>query len=232
MDLFCTLLWRDYFKKAVDTIPELCSEAIAYLRKYFFSCKWYEVYDFLQFLANYYPDEEENKNFKEFCNSMLKRELSGYRFVGDVIAPITSEQEIAEIEEALTSKDALQPITIHLQSALNLLSDKKSPDYRNSIKESISAIETICKLITKKGKASLSQAIKVITNKIELHSDLQDAFYKLYGYTSDAEGIRHSLMDKPDLDFEDAKFMLVTCSAFANYLKVKAAKAEIELETG
>jgi len=36
-------------------------------------------------------------------------------------------------------------------------------------------------------------------------------------------------MDKPDLDFEDAKFMLVTCSAFANYLKVKAAKAEIRL---
>jgi len=77
----------------------------------------------------------------------------------------------------------------------------------------------------------LSQAIKVITTNIELHSDLQEAFYKLYGYTSDAEGIRHSLMDKPDLDSEDAKFMLVTCSAFANYLKVKAAKAEIELQT-
>ena len=231
MRIFCIFLWRDYFKKPVDTIPYSCSEAIAYLREYFFSCKWNEVYDFLQFLAYIHPDDEENKEFKEFCNSMFKRELSGYRFIGDVIAPITSEQEIAEIEEALTSKDSLQPIAIHLQSALNLLSDKKSPDYRNSIKESISVIETICKLITNKEKASLSQAIKVITNKIELHSDLQEAFYKLYGYTSDAEGIRHSLMDKPDLDFEDANFMLVACSAFANYLKVKAAKAEIKLET-
>ena len=231
MHVFCIFLWRDYFKKPIDGMPERCSAAIEYLRKCFFSCEWYEVYDFLQFLASNYPDEENNRKFKEFCNSMLKRELSGYRFIGDVIAPITSEQEIAEIEEALTNKDSLQPITIHLQSALDLLSDKKSPDYRNSIKESISAIETICKLITKNGKASLSQAIKVITNKIELHSDLQEAFYKLYGYTSDAEGIRHSLMDKPDLDFEDAKFMLVTCSAFANYLKVKSSKAKIELET-
>ena len=230
MHVFCIFLWRDYFKKPIDTIPVKCSQAIEHLRKYFFSCEWYEVYDLLQFLASNYPDEENNRKFKEFCNSMLKRELSGYRFIGDVIAPITSEQEIAEIEEALTNKDSLQPITIHLQSALDLLSDKKSPDYRNSIKESISAIETICKLITKNEKASLSQAIKVITNKIELHSDLQEAFYKLYGYTSDAEGIRHSLMDKPDLDFEDAKFMLVICSAFANYLKVKAAKAKIELE--
>ena len=231
MQLFCILLWRDYFKEPIDTMPEYCAKAIATIRTHFFSREWNEVYDFLQFLANNYPDKEKNEKFKDFCNSMFKRELSGYRFIGDVIAPITSEQEIAEIEEALSSKDSLQPITIHLQSALNLLSDKKSPDYRNSIKESISAIETICKLITKNKKASLSQAIKAITDKIELHSDLQEAFYKLYGYTSDAEGIRHSLMDKPDLDFEDAKFMLVTCSAFANYLKVKAAKAEIKLET-
>ncbi len=231
MNIFCIFLWRDYFKKPVDTIPKMCYETIEYLREYFFSCEWNEVYDFLQFLAYNYPDDEENKKFKDFCNSMFERELSGYRFIGDIIAPITSEQEIAEIEEALSSKDSLQPIAIHLQSALNLLSDKKSPDYRNSIKESISAIETICKLITKNKKASLSQAIKVITNKIELHSDLQEAFYKLYGYTSDAAGIRHSLMDKPDLDFEDANFMLVACSAFANYLKVKAAKADIKLET-
>jgi hypothetical protein len=230
MRILSIFLWRDYFKKPIDTIPVMCSHVIEYLRNYFFSCEWYEIYDFLQFLVTIDLDEENRKKFKELCNSMLKRELSGYRFIGDVIAPITSEQEIAEIEEALTNKDSLQTITIHLQSALNLLSDKKSPDYKNSIKESISAIETICKLITKNEKASLSQAIKVITNKIELHSDLQEAFYKLYGYTSDAEGIRHSLMDKPDLDFEDAKFMLVTCSAFVNYLKVKAAKAKIKLE--
>ena len=230
MHIFCILLWRDYFREPIDAMPVMCVGAIKHLRNHFFSCKWNEVYDFLQFMATNYPDEENNGKFKEFCNSMLKRELSGYRFIGDVIAPITSEQEIAEIEEALTNKDSLQPITIHLQSALNLLSDKESPDYRNSIKESISAIETICKLITKNERASLSQTIQVITSKIELHSDLQEAFYKLYGYTSDAEGIRHSLMDKPDLDFEDAKFMLVTCSAFANYLKVKAAKARIELE--
>jgi hypothetical protein len=231
MNILCMFMWRDYFKKPIDTIPGLCSEAIAYLRKYFFSCKWNEVYDFLQFLAYIYPDYEENEKFRKFCNSIFNRELSGYRFIGDVIAPITSEQEIAEIEEALASKDSLQPIAIHLQSALNLLSDRESPDYRNSIKESISAIESICKIITKKDKASLSQAIKVITDNIELHSDLQEAFYKLYGYTSDAQGIRHSLMDKPDLDFEDAKFMLVTCSAFSNYLKIKAAKAGIKLET-
>jgi len=232
MGILCIFLWRDYFKKPIDTIPGLCANVIRSLRDYFFSCEWYEVYDFLQFLASIDFDAENGKKFKELCNSMLKRELAGYRFIGDVIAPITSDEEIAEIEEALTVKDSLKPINIHLQSALSLLSDKESPDYRNSIKESISAIETICKLITKNKKASLSEAMKVITSRIELHPGLQEAFLKLYGYTSDAEGIRHSLMDKPDLDFEDAKFMLVTCSAFVNYLKVKATKAKNKLEAG
>jgi hypothetical protein len=47
----------------------------------------------------------------------------------------------------------------------------------------------------------------------------------MYGYTSDAEGIRHALMDEPTLESEDAKFMLVSCSAFVNYLRSKAARA-------
>lgn len=60
-----------------------------------------------------------------------------------------------------------------------------------------------------------------------MHPALKGSFEKLYGYTSDAEGIRHALLDEPNLDFEDAKFMLVSCSAFVNYLKAKAAKAGI-----
>jgi len=62
-----------------------------------------------------------------------------------------------------------------------------------------------------------------------LHSDLKHAFQKLYGYTNDSEGIRHALMEEQTLDVEDAKFMLVSCSAFVNYLVVKAHKAGINI---
>jgi hypothetical protein len=43
----------------------------------------------------------------------------------------------------------------------------------------------------------------------------------MYGYTSDAEGIRHALLEEPTLEQADAIFMLVTCSAFVNYLRAK-----------
>ncbi len=84
-------------------------------------------------------------------------------------------------------------------------------------------------MITGDSKATLGQALKIIENKINIHPALKIAFDKLYGYTSDEDGIRHCLMDESNLDFEDAKFMLVSCSAFINYLKEKASKVKIEL---
>lgn len=49
----------------------------------------------------------------------------------------------------------------------------------------------------------------------------------MYGYTSDEDGIRHSLLEESTLKFMDAKFMLVSCSAFINFLIDKASEAGI-----
>lgn len=225
----CHILWEEYFKKPLDTIPDAMDNAFEEIREYYFTCKWFEVYDLIQFIANRHFDSEVNSEFMEFCNSILKREVSGWRFISGEIAPITSEEEIAEIEKALVSTSSLRPVATHIKTALNFLSDKKTPDYRNSIKESISAVEAICRLITGNDDATLGQALKVIKGKITVHPALEQAFSNLYGYTSDADGIRHSLLEEPDIDFEDAKFMLVSCSAFINYLKLKSSKAGIKL---
>ncbi len=64
---------------------------------------------------------------------------------------------------------------------------------------------------------------------IELHPIRKVVLDKFYNYTSDADGIRHALIDEPNLSFEDAKFMLVSCSAFVNYLVTKASKAGITI---
>jgi len=226
----CQSLWFSYFKYPLDTLSADCYGIHHELRAYFFECKWNEAYDFIEFIANNYPDEDNSVNprFMDFCNRVLKRELSAYRFVGGVITQLTSEEEIAEIEEALEAKSP-KPATIHLKTALDLLADRTSPDYRNSIKESISAVEAVCCSITSNPKATLGQALKQIESKVGLHPALKSAFSSLYGYTSDADGIRHALLDESNLDFEDAKFMLVSCSAFINYLRAKSSKAGIKL---
>jgi hypothetical protein len=112
---------------------------------------------------------------------------------------------------------------------LTKISDRKNPDYRNSIKESISAIESVAKIISNNSKDSLGGALDKIKGKIKLHAALEKVFKQIYGYTSDSDGIRHALTEETNCDFEDAKYMLVSCSAFINYLVVKADKAGIKL---
>jgi AbiJ N-terminal domain 4 len=228
LTFFFEHLFEDYFKRAVDEIGTSYFNEVKKLREYFFGCPWYEVYDLIEFLADAGKTDFDQK-FIRLTNDILKQEMSGYRFVSDHIAQITSEEEIKTIEQALDLPDSLKPVREHLSQSLRLLSDRKKPDYRNSIKESISAVESLAKIISKQNKATLSPALNAVEKKTKLHSVLKEAFQKLYGYTSDAQGIRHGLMDEPTLDAEDAKFMLVSCSAFVNYLVVKAQKAGIKI---
>ena len=162
---------------------------------------------------------------------MLEREMSAYRIVDNVIVQITDEAELREIETAidLAKKTKLSGASEHLRSALEKLSDRKNPDFRNSIKESISAVESLAMLISGNPKAELGEALKAIEDKVGLHPALKRGFSSLYGYTSDEGGIRHALIETSNTEFEDAKYVLVACSAFVNYLTVKAIKAGIKL---
>ena len=72
-------------------------------------------------------------------------------------------------------------------------------------------------------------ALKKLDDSLNIHSALKSAYSKLYGYTSDKDGIRHSILEEPNLSFSDAKYMLVSCSAFINYLIGKYAENNMEL---
>ena len=220
--------WDEYLKLPIYEAPHNFSDLWEKMHHYFFNREWYEIFDLLEFMVTHYPVEKINEGFMKACNVVLESEMSAYRFVGKQITQITSEEEISEIEEALETP--FKNVNAHIERALSLMSDRKSPDYRNSIKESISAVEAICRIIAQDEKATLGKALDAIERQgeIDLHPALKKAFDSLYGYTSSAEGIRHALLDEEVcLSFEDAKFMLVSCSAFINYLISKASMAGI-----
>ncbi len=228
---FILKLWDEFFEEPIDTIPRSPRDVFNIIKSYFFEPKWFVTFDYIEFIAENFPNIfGANKLFVEGCNEVLKRKLSVYRLIGETITEISSEEEIAELAEVLDDKDIHKSIRVHIKTALKMLSDKNNPNFRNSIKESISAVESICRIIGEKPKATLGEALKKIEDKVEIHPALKMAFDKLYGYTSDEDGIRHSIMDLKDIDFEDAKFMLVSCSAFINYLKEKSIKANIDLK--
>ena len=246
-------IWDGFLKQKTDELNNhIINQWINNLRDKFDDFQWNEVYDFVEFILKMdILDKTNVKKFVKCMNDVLEREFSGYRIIGKQITPITNPMEIEEISKA--SNTVLQEVNTHFERALAFLSDKDNPDPRNSIKESISAVEVLCKKIIGDPNATLGAALtqlketkKIIgdpnatlgaaltqlkeTKKITLHPSMEEAIKQLYHYTNDASGIRHALEEeKIAANFDDAKFMIVCCSAFVNYLIAKSNDAEIDL---
>ncbi len=226
-----TALWTDYFHEPIDNLEYESVSALDHLHEYFFSSASYEVFDLLEFVIALYAYPEVAQQFALDANAILERELCGYRLLDGLFTKVTSDPELQAIEAALQSTYPLDPVHLHLRDALAKLSDRKSPDFRNSIKEAVSAVEALSRTISGKPKGTLGDALTAIEKqaKIQIHSALKNGFSSIYGWTSDAQGIRHALLDEPTLTFDDANFMLVSCSAFVSYLLSKCADSGISL---
>lgn len=167
----------------------------------------------------YHPIVDE---FSRQLNFEFERHKFAYRVIGKEIVEITSKNEIVSIETALATSS--KNVQLHLNKALELYSLRPIGDYRNSIKEAISAVEAFCR--DKTGERTLGQALKHLENNgVLIPSLLKSAFDKLYAYTNQPDtGIRHALMDdegKYTPSSDEALFMLISCSAFINYLNSK-----------
>ena len=182
---------------------------------------WYEVYDFIDIHLSFLDDSDRTQRTKQY-NELLEQEKAGYRIVAGEVAPITNESEIQTIEQAVSTP--YKSVNQHIKKSLAFYADIKEPDYENSVKESISAVEAMCCIVTGKD-ATLNKAIeKLKNNGVHIHPALEKAFTSLYAYTCDEKGIRHAGIEFVDTPAEDAKYMLVSCSAFVNYLIEKWSK--------
>lgn len=181
---------------------------------------WYEKIDLLEFVyeAFYSKVGESLSRCDEFLNSEFERHNFAYRLVSGSIIEVTSEDEMQSIEAACENE--FGEVKVHIKSAIKFIaSSNLEPDYRNSIKEAISAVESFCRVVTK--KSTLGEALKVLeANGVALQPQLKDGLNKIYAYTnSDKTGIRHALIEDDYVPtYDDAIFMLVSCSAFVNYL--------------
>lgn len=181
-----------------------------------------EIFTFIEGLINAYSYIDKISQYRYGCKNVyiklipkvFEEENVNYRIINEQIIDIIDENQINSIEETLQNE--YKTVTSHYSKAIELL--YKTKDYSNSIKESISSVEAMCQVLTGNNKATLGDALKLLKDKI--HPAMKSAFEKLYGYTSDANGIRHANgLGEGNSTFEEAKYMLISCSAFVNYLK-------------
>jgi hypothetical protein len=232
---FARSLANHFRKTPVDDLPYYDHDCRKWVKEYFYSLKWHEVYDIIEYVTeNYrrivnYPGDKNRDNLQKIANFYFERELSGFRFVAGVLVPISSVAETSEITGALeaTSRKGLDGAREHLHTALTLLAKKPKPDYRNSVKESISAVESVSRVLGKSDTKGLADALEELGKKTDIHGALVAGFTKLYGYTSDEDGIRHAILESTNVGFDEAKYMIVSCSAFVNYLIAKASAGDL-----
>jgi len=243
-------IWKDFYKDRVDEIPVTSERILKTVKNRYFQAEWPFVYDFVEFLAihsniiavmfqkgHFYsigPGKyDSHTSFRKRINDVLERELSGYRLFECDVIPVTKKEEVQEIEQATSQTKflGLNGVHEHLSSAIDILSNRKQPDYRNVIKESILSVESLAKVISGDANAELGQALKSIekSGNVTIHKALRAGISSIYGYTSDTNGIRHALLEVVDIQQEDAVYMLVSCSAFVNYLISKAKRSGIKL---
>lgn len=188
------------------------------LKDEFFSLQWNKVYDFVEFVLLQFQTIEIQNDL----NRVLQEECAGYKIIDNIVTRITNREEIESVETA--AKTGVQEVSGHIKTALQMLSDRENPDPRNSIKESISAIEALCKNITGDSSATLGPTVDKIAERCPelIDEHLRDAIKKLYKFSNDSSGVRHAMgEEKTKVDSDDARFTLVTCSAIVNYITAK-----------
>ena len=215
--------WTEFFSKPVDEYTgDLFDTSLkSMLIK---DDPWHRVFDFVEYMLlqcaatweyeglNDIYHKERGNSLIAAINRVLKESKVGYEIIANKFFPILSEEEKQEVEKALSTP--FHAANQHIKKAINYLADRKNPDYENSIKESISAVESIAKEITGRDKS-----LNALTQSLRLHPGFKVALDKLYNWTSNEGGIRHAATSQSlTSDQNTAQFMLVVCCSFVNYI--------------
>ena len=144
------------------------------------------------------------------------------------IVPTTSKEmkEIVERSLANINQSELTGTKSHFRNAAQALNNN---NFSDSVRESIHAVEAAARKIDPESSKSLNAALNSLEkNGLLRHPALKEGIKKLYGYTCDKEGIRHSLIDSedPDVGFDEAIFMYGACVSFVDYLVSKQRQLE------
>ncbi|WP_156013329.1 hypothetical protein [Thioalkalivibrio sp. HK1] len=131
----------------------------------------------------------------------------------------TSKEEAEATARSLqTIKDigGFDGALTHLRNAAEFINGRK---FKDSIRHSITAVESVARMIEPDAKTLGDALLKLEKSGIIKHQAFKIAFEKLYGYTN-TEGIRHALLDqtKANVGLPEALFFYNACAAFVGYL--------------
>jgi hypothetical protein len=217
-----TILREEYVyrqHKMVDDFVNNAKDRSREVRQIFEQGDYVAIFGWLEFVLKHPSCPQD---FHTRIQSNLRYSRAAYLVVDEqVICPIGSSAAHATLVKAFANLDATQfnGARAHLRNAASNLT---AGEFADSVRESIHAVESVCRTLDP--SAELSKALARLEQKISIHPAMKKGFTSLYGYASDEGGIRHALLESglAKVDEADAVFMIGACAAFVSYLINKA----------
>lgn len=202
-------------------------------------CEWYQFYDCVEtvgeVLRETEPQYEADRDISDFLGTPSYEEF-GFSYYRDGVNELFEKHNVAwrmntngELQTALPKDladrivsaerkliDEFQPARVHYSKARSyILGTSKDPE--NSIKESISAVESVCRVLYPKA-ATLGKALAHMRNEGIFAAKLLTVIERFYEYSNDEPGIRHGGRQVPAVQILDAELALHICTAFIRYV--------------
>lgn len=190
-------------------------------------CDWKEFYDFVELLGAMlikreadgpFDDPEHFKEYQAKVNSLFQEDGIGWllndraelcRQVPKSLAKLVSNAESLLVDNFGTAR-------IHYQKAVTYL-HQHPIDEANSIKEIVSALESVSRVLFPKAK-TLGDAVKLMRKDQRFSVYLIDALEKLYVFSNATPLVRHGHAETGRPDLPEAELALFMGAAFIRYM--------------
>lgn len=208
-----------FFRKSISTYNSDVSNQRDILKRLCVESSIGALFDFIEFVLRHpqCPDGLASEVRDALVEGRSAYRVLDRRTISAVGTPLEAE---AISRAVMASEHAAPGAARHL---IDASSDLRRGDWSGSIRNSIHAVESVA-VVLAPSKDTLGDALAVLASNGHVHGGLRAAFNKLYGYSSEEEGVRHALVfqDSSATDETDALFMLGACAAFVSYLLTRA----------
>jgi hypothetical protein len=201
------------------------------------SVEWFHFYDLVELVGKKLREAEEwqfdqtwsrrfgvakyQKDVNEvFAENRIAWRLNSNCELGREV-PSVLEKAHAGADSAL--KDEFEPAREHYRKAFRYVFERPI-DPQNSIKEVVSAIESVGKVFYEKS-STLGDVIKKMKSDPKLPTSVVDVLEKFYVMSNAEPGVRHGSNKRSNVSIQDAELCLHIGVAFIRYLLAKHGKS-------
>jgi hypothetical protein len=223
---------RQFFEDYFDLYRALCAalripwnwnvgndyQASRAIESLIMNCQWWQFYDICEVL--WQSLKYKRTNLSEEINTLFREEHLGFEIRDGKVEKIGSGFVDARIEETryLLKEPEFKGADKHFEKAMKALNARPNPDVENCVKDAVSAIESVGRIIVNDAKALLSDIIKEMAKNKTIPKPLDEAIQKIYAYRGDQPGVAHGLVGTSKVTIDEAEFVLAMSAVIIIYL--------------